>query len=92
VKGKRREEEAKPEIGENANGISETIGDRSAIDLVGYDEDDIFGGAELSRKKDGELENQRAKLLLIGNEEADADPDGWESASDVGVDSIEGFF
>jgi len=57
------------------------------------DESDVFGGSSTlasAWSPAGDLDRKREKPSVTHSEEADADADGWESASDVGHDSIEG--
>ncbi|KXN82830.1 hypothetical protein AN958_02104, partial [Leucoagaricus sp. SymC.cos] len=92
VKVKRREDESGSVASETLNGDRSDARSSGAVLLTGGDEgpDDVFSGACPPRKHGSNSENERARLLIMGNDDAGADTDGWESASDVGVDSVEG--
>lgn len=51
---------------------------------------DVFRRAGSAHATTEDMEEGREKLLILHSDDADADADGWESASDVGIDSIEG--
>lgn len=91
VKDKRKENESDTGLSYNMSGGSRGgIGDITVLGGDGGDVGDVFGSAGSSRTQGGDLQLERAKLLILRSEDTDADTDGWESASDVGVDSIEG--
>lgn len=87
VKGKRREDGSGSLYSDSLNGDNAT---EVGHDGGGADGSDVFGNVGHSQTPNEGPNGKRVKLSILGNADADADADGWESASDVEVDSVDG--